>query len=100
MGERRVGGIYTVPLKEKKEKALKMLENLGAGLWLWNVHIGIDSPEQIALIHSRVEDRFKNGGVGPHRAEELRVICDDEVKELIRNRGMKLTNYRELRNLK
>jgi len=98
MGEKRIGGIYKVPVKEKKERALDMLEKLSAGLWLWNVHIGIDSPEQTALIHTRAEDRFKNEGVGPHRAEELRVICDDEVKELIRRRGIKLTNYRILRN--
>jgi predicted glycoside hydrolase/deacetylase ChbG (UPF0249 family) len=98
MGERRVGGIYTVPVKEKKKRALNMLEKLSAGLWLWNVHIGIDSPEQGALIHTRAEDQFRNGGVGPHRAEELRVISDDEVKELIRKRGIKLTNYRILRN--
>jgi hypothetical protein len=98
MGERRVAGIYTVPVKEKKESALKMLEKLSAGLWLWNVHIGIDSPEQNALMHSRAEHQFKNGGVGPHRAEELRVISDEAVKELIRKRGVKLLNYRKLRN--
>jgi hypothetical protein len=98
MGEKRVGGIYTALLEGKKEMALKMLEKLSPGLWLWNVHIGIDSPEQDALIHTRAEHRFKKGGVGPHRAEELRVISDDEVKGLIRKRGIKLINYRELRN--
>jgi hypothetical protein len=98
MGERRIGGIYTAPVKEKRERALEILEKLSPGLWLWNVHIGIDSPEQRALVHSREEDRFKNGGVGLHRAEELRVLSDDQIKELIRKRGIKLTNYRELRN--
>jgi hypothetical protein len=98
MGEKRIRGIYRVPIKEKKERALKQMEELSPGLWLWVVHIGTDSPEQGALIHSRADDRFKNDGVGLHRAEELRVISDDEVKEQVRKRGIKLTNYRELRN--
>jgi hypothetical protein len=96
MGEKRVRGIYTVPVKQKKEKALKMLEELSPGLWLWVTHIGIDSPEQNALVHSAPEHRFKNGGVGPHRAEELRVITSAEVKTLIRKRGIKLTDYLKL----
>jgi predicted glycoside hydrolase/deacetylase ChbG (UPF0249 family) len=98
LGEKRASGIYRIPISQKKEKAFKMLESLSPGLWLWVVHIGIDSPEQNALIHSRGEDRFTNGSVGPHRTEELRVICDDGIKELIRKRGIKLVNYHELRN--
>ena len=96
MGEKRVSGIYTVPIMQKKERTIKMLEELPPGLWLWVAHIGIDSPEQNALVHSAPEHRFKNGGVGPHRAEELRVITSEEVKSLIRKRGIRLTDYVKL----
>jgi len=59
-------------------------------------HIGIDSPEQNALVHSAPGDRFTNGGVGSHRAEELKVITSNEIKDLIRKRGIKLTDYRKI----
>jgi chitin disaccharide deacetylase len=95
IGEKRIPGIYKVPVQKKKETALQILEGLEPGLWIWVVHLGIQSPEQDALIHTAVEDRFTDGGVGRHRAEELNVITSEEVKSLIRKKGIKLTNYKE-----
>jgi hypothetical protein len=66
------------------------------GLWLWVVHLGIDSPEQDALIHTEPEDRFPPEGVGKHRADELRAILSPEVRDVISRRTIKLTNYRDL----
>jgi predicted glycoside hydrolase/deacetylase ChbG (UPF0249 family) len=96
MGEKRVSGVYRVPVEQKKAEALKMLEKLQPGLWLWVGHIGIDSPEQNALIHSAPGHRFVGDGVGRHRAEELKVLTSPEVKSMIQQKGIKLTNYREL----
>ncbi|MGW8181765.1 MAG: ChbG/HpnK family deacetylase, partial [bacterium] len=71
LGEKRCRGVYKVPVEQKEKMAIKMLEDLGPGLWLWVCHIGIDSPEQNALIHTDPKDVFTNGGVGLHRASEL-----------------------------
>ena len=52
MGEKRASGVYTTPVDQKVNAAVKFLNALGPGLWLWVCHIGIDSPEQRALIHT------------------------------------------------
>jgi len=75
---------------------VEILEGLGPGLWLWVCHVGIDSPEQRALIHTAPKDIFVEGGVGLHRAEELKVLTSLEVKSMILRKGIRLTNYREL----
>ena len=94
MGEKRLGGVYRVPVEKKEAEAIEMLRKLQPGLWLWVCHIGIDSPEQDALIHSATEDIFVDG-VGRHRAAELAVITSPEVKSMIWKKGIKLINYRE-----
>jgi predicted glycoside hydrolase/deacetylase ChbG (UPF0249 family) len=93
-------GIGQVPFEQKKDEALKMLEELEPGLWLWICHPGIDSPEQDALIHSKREDIFTRGGVGRHRAEILNTLTSLELKSVILQKGIVLTNYRELWNEK
>ena len=80
MGEKRLKGIYTTPIEGKKATALKILEDLTGGLWLWVSHPGIDSPEQNALAHTKMEDFLVVGGVGKHRAEETKALTSDEVK--------------------
>jgi predicted glycoside hydrolase/deacetylase ChbG (UPF0249 family) len=96
MGERRAAGIYRVPPTDKTESAVKMLEDLTPGLWLWVTHIGIQSPEQDALIHTKPEDVFPDG-VGKHRAAELAAITSAEVKAVIRKRAIRLVSYRDVR---
>ena len=96
MDDKRFGSIYTTPVEQKTEHAVEMLEELEPGLWLWNCHLGIDSPEHNALIHSKQEDIFPGGGVGKHRAAETDALTSIEVKSIILKKGIKLTNYREL----
>jgi YdjC-like protein len=80
MGEKHLGRVYRVFVKEKKSEALKMLGKLQPGLWLWVCHIGIDSPEQDALLHSATDEVISDGRVGRHRAAELDVVMSPEVK--------------------
>ena len=94
-GEKGIS-VYNTPVEQKLERAVEMLEKLEPGLYLWVCHIGIDSPEQRALIHSDPEAIFVRGGVGKHRAEELRVLTSLEVKSAILKKGIILTNYREI----
>jgi predicted glycoside hydrolase/deacetylase ChbG (UPF0249 family) len=96
MGEKRLRGIYTTGVKEKKIAALKMLEELTPGLWLWVCHPGIDSPEHEFLIHTDPKDVFTGGGVAKHRAEETNVLTSPEIKTAILEKGIKLTNYKDL----
>ena len=96
MGETRPGSIYNTPVEEKTDLAVKMLEELEPGLWLWVCHIGIDSPEQNALIHTRPDHIFAIGGVGKHRAAELKALTSYDVKATIMQKGIKLVSYREL----
>ena len=96
VGEKSMETVYTTPVEHKKKRALEILEGLGPGLWLWVCHVGIDSPEQQALIHTAPEDIFVDGGVGQHRAEEMKVVTSLEVKSMILKKGIRLTNYREL----
>jgi len=98
MGETRFPGVYATPVEEKTEVAVKQLAELKPGLWLWVNHVGIDSPEQNALIHTRPEDIFVYGGVGKHRAAELKALTSIEVKSIILQKNIILTNYRELWN--
>ena len=72
-----------------------MLRELTPGLWLWVTHLGIDSPEQHALVHSAPEDRFGFPGVGAHRAAELNVLLSPEVKRVIKEKRIKVTDYRD-----
>jgi predicted glycoside hydrolase/deacetylase ChbG (UPF0249 family) len=98
LGEKRCGSIYKVPVHEKEDEAVKMLERLEPGLWLWVCHVGIDSPEQKALIHTDPSVVFTNGGVGAHRAAELATLLSPKIRSVIQKRGIRLTNYGELRN--
>jgi len=96
MGETRIPGIYTAPEDQKTELAAKQLMELEPGLWLWVCHIGIDSPEQNALIHTRPDHIFTGGGVGKHRAAELKALTSIEVKSAILMKGIKLISYTDL----
>ena len=96
LGERPMEGVYTTPVDQKLRRTLAILKDLDAGLWLWVCHVGIDSPEQRALIHTLPPDIFVDGGVGVHRAAELSVLTSLEVRSVIMQKGIKLTSYREL----
>ena len=96
MGETRPGSIYNTPVEEKTDAAVKMLQELEPGLWLWVCHIGTDTPEQNALIHTRPDHIFARGGVGKHRAAELKALTSYDVKATIMQKGIKLVTYKEL----
>ncbi len=94
LGEKEID-VYMAPVAEKHKAALAMLDKLEPGLYMWMCHIGIDSPEQRALIHSKPEDIFIEG-VGPNRAEELRIVTSPEIRAAILKKGITLTTYGEV----
>lgn len=96
LGEKEIS-IYSVPAESKKDSAIKMLDEIGPGLYLWVCHPGIDSPEQHALIHTSPEDIMIDGGnVGLHRTMVTNTLTSVELKSIILKRDIKLTDYREL----
>ncbi len=97
LGETYAISVYTVPVDQKLEVALKLIDKLTPGLWLWVAHPGIESPEQDALVHTSPEDRFTGGGVGRHRAAETGVLTSKKVRDAIQERKIRLTTYKDLR---
>jgi len=95
LGEKHIS-IFTVPPEQKKDTAVKLLEKLEPGLWLWVCHPGIDSPEQRALIHTSPRFISIEGKVGAGRTEVLNTVTSMEVKSIILKKGIKLINYIEL----
>ena len=96
LGEKRLPGIYETPMEKKTGLAVKILETMKPGLWVWVFHPGIDSPEHNALIHTAPEDVFKDGNVGKHRAAEAESLRSPQVKAAIKNRAIRLTTYGEI----
>jgi hypothetical protein len=97
LGEKYAISVYKTPVDQKLEAALKLIDRLTPGLWLWVAHPGIESPEQNALVHASPEDRFTDGGVGRHRAAETNVLTSKAVKDAIAKKKIRLTTYRDLR---
>ncbi len=95
-GERAFPSIEKLPVDQKMEQAMRQIDALEPGLWLWFCHPGIDSPEQRALVHTAREDIFLGGGVGAHRAEILRIMTSLDLRSLLVKKGVVLTSYREL----
>ena len=93
MGEKRLRGIYTTPVAEKKGTALKILQEVTPALWLWVFHPGVDSPEHEVLIHTDPKEVFTGGGVARHRAEETNVLTSPEIRSIIRKKNIQLTHY-------
>jgi len=96
-GEKSFGSVYKAPVDQKLDAALRLIDQLTPGLWLWVAHPGIDSPEHNALGHTSPGDRFTGGGVGRHRAAETGVLTSKAVKDAIAKKKIRLTTYRDLR---
>ncbi len=95
-GEITFEGIYDTPPEQKTEEAVRQIEALTPGLYLWYCHPGIDSPEQNALFHTSVEDIFARGGVGPHRTAVTKTLTSIDLKAAIMRKGIVLTTYRDI----
>ena len=98
MGEKPLPGVYRAPIGQKTDLAVKTLENLAPGLWLWVFHPGIDSPEHNALVHSKPEHVFRDGNVGKHRAAETEALKSPRVRKVIEDRAIRLTTYETIRD--
>jgi chitin disaccharide deacetylase len=79
-------------LEEKKKSFIKMLDKLEAGVtYLFVDHPGIDSPELQAIHHIGYED------VAADRQGVTSLWTDNEVKNVIKKKGIQLVSYKDLK---
>jgi hypothetical protein len=86
--------VYDGPSKsaeEKKRSFMKMLDKLEPGnTYLFVDHPGLDSPELQAINHIGYEN------VAADRQGVTNTWTDEEVKALIKKKGIQLISYKEL----
>lgn len=83
--------IYTVPPDKKKGALKDILEGMGSGTWLITVHPGFDTFEMKGL---KEENPGGLKDVGSHRSAVTDALTDEEVKGIVRRRGIELVDYR------
>lgn len=79
------------PGEVKAAKLAARLETLEAGLWLQIDHAATDDPEIRAFGHPGYEN------VAADRSANVQAWTSPAVREVIDRRGIRLTNYREIR---
>lgn len=74
-------------LPETEAAMINLLESLKPGLWLFVEHPGIDCPEMEAIEHQGAEN------VNEDRAAVTHAFTSENVKAVVRRRGIKLISY-------
>lgn len=91
-GEERLS-IYEVPYQLKEETLAGILRNLQPGLWLLVVHPGLDTLEERALVDINPEGL---PNVAFNRAAVTRALTSERIKNIVKNRGIQLIDYRDI----
>ncbi|MDP6117310.1 MAG: polysaccharide deacetylase family protein [Planctomycetota bacterium] len=73
----------------------EMLRNLEPGRWRIVTHPGLDVPEMQAI---RPAWQPESDGIAKSRASDTEILTAREVANAIRERGIRLVNYREIRD--
>ncbi|WP_020528812.1 polysaccharide deacetylase family protein [Flexithrix dorotheae] len=84
------GGSHTTP-EEKVENFIKSLDSLTPGLWLFVDHPGLDTSEMQAIGHVGYMD------VAADRNGVTLALTDERVKKAIKEKGIKLVKYSDLK---
>ena len=90
-GVKRIGSFGTSQAPAGREAALvELLEKLAPGQWMILEHPGLDTPEMRAIGHKGYEN------VAEDRAAVTRAFTSDKVKQVIRDRGIRVISYAEV----
>lgn len=93
-GEVDLNSMYSVPLEEKKDHLINLLDSLAAGqINLLVCHIGKDNDELAAMIDM---NEFGLKDMSKHRNAELNALLSAVKDDAFNNRGIKLITYRDL----
>jgi len=92
-GEKYSNITYHAALGDKADSLLSHVKNLGPGLNMQVVHVGIDDPEMQAL---KDLNQFGLQDMSRHRREELRSILDPEFRKTLNEQDIILLTYKDL----
>jgi predicted glycoside hydrolase/deacetylase ChbG (UPF0249 family) len=93
-GEKNVPSIYATPPEQKVAELEKHLSELNEpGLYLLVVHPGLDQPE-MAVLRDQNATGLKD--MVKHRQAETEMLCNPDIKRLIKKRGILLVGYKEV----
>ena len=84
-----------VPAEQKTAAAVQALRDIEPGLWLMVTHPGLDVPEMQAIVLSYRQD---GPSIAELRAAETEMLMSREVADVIRERGIELVGYRDIRD--
>lgn len=89
---KRAGGLggRHASAKEKETALIETLRGLKPGLWMFVEHPGLDTPEMQAVGHKGYEN------VAADRAGVTHAFTSERVKEVVRQRGIKLVSYSDV----
>jgi len=85
--------IYEIPPDQKGKVLAEELKQLGPGLWLLVVHPGLDTPEERALRDANPEGL---PNVAANRAAVTEALTSRRIKNIVKKRHIKLTDYQKL----
>lgn len=87
------GNIFSVPPEEKESVLVSILENLEPGLWYFTCHPCLNTPETQAITSPAGDPDIR---MALHRDAVAKAIISERVKQIIKEKNIKLVNHRDL----
>ncbi|MDH5685202.1 MAG: polysaccharide deacetylase family protein [Hadesarchaea archaeon] len=87
---------YDVPHLKKEKVLAGILKKLTPGLWMIVNHPGLDTPEMRAMKTVGLGEPGELKHVAAHRAAETKALTSKRIKQIIKNRKIKLISYRDI----
>ena len=84
-----------IPAEQTTAVAAQTLRDIEPGLWLMVTLPGLDVPEMQAIVLSYRQD---GPSIAEMRAAETEMLTSQEVADVIRERGIELVGYRDIRD--
>ena len=78
--------------QQKEQNLISALEKIGSGQWMILEHPGLDTPEMRAIGHKGYEN------VAEDRVGVTAAFTSDAVKKVIRDRGIKVISYAQVKD--
>jgi predicted glycoside hydrolase/deacetylase ChbG (UPF0249 family) len=78
--------------QQKEQNLISALEKIGSGQWMILEHPGLDTPEMRAIGHKGYEN------VAEDRVGVTAALTSDAVKKVIRDRGIKVISYAQVKD--
>jgi len=93
-GEQDTDSVYSFTPEQKLEQGIKIIEGLKPGRHLMVFHPGTNTPEMAVMTDL---NSFGLKNMAQHRQGETDMLCDPKFREALRNKGIELINYKQLR---